>query len=165
MRNGIKSHKKRSDTHQQHWLPSSYVHNILCSTKSTHKIKPSSHCVHDLIPTSQPHLCLPSSHGSVGGTLFPKSADHIPSSVSREGSSDKSGVWKSKRKKTLRCLHYLPARRPVNEARVNCCWLDVSTRGWAGIQISARGPPGEERKGRGRSPTMAWNQCQVFLLS
>ena len=62
-----------------------------------------------------------------------------------ERPGDKSRVWK-KNKKTLWRLHYLRAPQPVNEARVNCCWLDVSTHGWVSPQISLRGPQREKRE-------------------
>lgn len=61
------------------------------------------------------------------------------------------------------CLHYLRAPRPMKEARVNCCWLDVSMHGWVSMQISLRGPQREKRKGWGHSHIAIWDQCQVFF--
>lgn len=116
-----------------------------------------------LFPTSQPGSLWPGSHSNTEGPLSPSRpiTFHCQSAMREASGWQKQSV--EKKIKTLWCLHYLAAPRPVSEARVNCCWLDVSTHGWVSLQISLRGPQRERRKGWGRSQTMMWNQCQVFL--
>lgn len=140
----IKTPKTRSVTHQQLWLLSPHVYNILCYTKSTLKIKTACHFVQYLISYITALPALTQQPQQYWGSSFPELTDHIPLSVSHEG--QKQGCEKNLNKKPQWCLHYLLAPWPVNEARVNCCWLDVSTHGWVSLQISLRGPQMEKRK-------------------
>lgn len=96
-------------------------------------------------------------------STFPESADHIPLSVSREGSvrATKAECEKKKKKKTLWRLHYLQAPQPVSEARVNCCWLDVSTHGW----VSHRGGATEGEEGEDEVAHRQWCGINVKCSS
>lgn len=75
----------RSVAHQQHL--SSHVHNILCYTKSTLKVRtPPPLFVQYLISYIAALHALTQQAQQYRRSTFPESADHIPLSVSREGS-------------------------------------------------------------------------------
>lgn len=102
-RNGIKTPKTRYVTHQQHWLPSSHVYIILRCTKSTLKIKTASRFVQYLISYITTLLTLTQQPQQYRGSTFPESADHIPLSVSHEGSvrATKAGCERKTKKNTV----------------------------------------------------------------
>lgn len=148
-RNGIKT---RSVAHQQHL--SSHVHNILCYTKSTLKVRtPPPLSLYSIsFPTSQPCMRWPSRHSNIGGPLSPSRPITFRCQSAVRGASgwQKQSVTKAecekKTKKHCGVFIISELRSPVNEARVNCCWLDVSTHGWVSPQISLRGPQRETRE-------------------
>lgn len=103
-------------------------------------------------PTSQPCMRWPSRHSNIGGPLSPSRPITFRCQSAVRGASgwQKQSVTKAecekKTKKHCGVFIISELRSPVNEARVNCCWLDVSTHGWVSPQISLRGPQRETRE-------------------